>query len=146
MTPSFEADLPRYSIGYLSPLDVTDYDASEFYKVVPSEVLLVILPLGIEEFSASDVERILEPLDQKGAKVVYNDPFIPAFPAMRHYRHLRVRPVALTEKELASKDAVLIATDHGDYDWPWIVKHSSLVVDTRNACREVAERSKIVRA
>jgi hypothetical protein len=51
----FEAALPRYSIGYLSPLDVTDYDASEFYRVVPSEVLLVILPLGIEEFSDSDV-------------------------------------------------------------------------------------------
>jgi UDP-N-acetyl-D-glucosamine dehydrogenase len=90
--------------------------------------------------------KLLELLEQKGAKVVYNDPYVPQFPEMRHYRHLKVKPVSLTEEELSSKDAVLIATDHGAYDYPWIVKNASLVVDTRNACRGVQDRTKIVHA
>jgi UDP-N-acetyl-D-glucosamine dehydrogenase len=42
---------------------------------------------------------------------------------------------------------VLIATDHTAYDYDWIVAHSSLVVDTRNATKAVtAGREKIVKA
>jgi len=38
-------------------------------------------------------------------------------------------------------------TDHSVYDWPWVVEHAPLVVDTRNATRTVtAHRNKIVRA
>jgi UDP-N-acetyl-D-glucosamine dehydrogenase len=39
---------------------------------------------------------------------------------------------------------VLIATDHSAYDWNFIVRHAQLVVDTRNATRNVVEyREKI---
>jgi UDP-N-acetyl-D-glucosamine dehydrogenase len=42
---------------------------------------------------------------------------------------------------------VLIATDHSAYDYPTIVRHAELVVDTRNATRGVADgREKIVKA
>ena len=42
---------------------------------------------------------------------------------------------------------MLIVTDHSAYDWPWIVEHSPLVVDTRNATRGVAAPAgKVVRA
>ena len=30
-------------------------------------------------------------------------------------------------------DCVLLVTDHSVYDYPFIMKHSPLVVDTRNA-------------
>jgi UDP-N-acetyl-D-glucosamine dehydrogenase len=51
-----------------------------------------------------------------------------------------------TAEALASYDAVLIATDHSSYDYEAIVRHSRLVVDTRNATRQVKEhREKIVR-
>jgi UDP-N-acetyl-D-glucosamine dehydrogenase len=88
----------------------------------------------IDDPRESPAFKILELLEQKGAKVVYNDPHVPAFPNMRHYRHLRIKSVDLTEKELASKDAVVIVTNHTGFDYEWIVKHSSLVVDTHNAC------------
>jgi UDP-N-acetyl-D-glucosamine dehydrogenase len=41
---------------------------------------------------------------------------------------------------------VVIVTDHSSYDYAAIVRHSHLVVDTRNATKEVREqREKIVR-
>jgi UDP-N-acetyl-D-glucosamine dehydrogenase len=41
---------------------------------------------------------------------------------------------------------VIIATNHDDYDYEMIVKHSKLVVDTRNATKDVKNgRKKIVR-
>jgi UDP-N-acetyl-D-glucosamine dehydrogenase len=84
---------------------------------------------------------------RKGAEVSYNDPHLPELPAMRRYPHLRMKSRPLTPEYLQSRDCVLIATDHSAYDWPWIVEHSQLVVDTRNATRGVAaHRDRIVRA
>ncbi|MBI4425765.1 MAG: nucleotide sugar dehydrogenase [Elusimicrobia bacterium] len=101
----------------------------------------------IDDPRESPSVRLMDILSEKGAKVQFNDPLIPVFPVMRHYRHLRVKAAPLTEDELVSKDAVLIATDHSSYDYPWIVKHSQLVVDTRNSCSLVTEgREKVVRA
>jgi UDP-N-acetyl-D-glucosamine dehydrogenase len=53
----------------------------------------------------------------------------------------------LTPESLASRDCVLIVTDHSAYEWDWIVHHAPLVVDTRNATRNVVDgRERIVRA
>ena len=53
----------------------------------------------------------------------------------------------LTAEFLAAQDCVLIATDHSSYDYEFIVRHSRLVVDTRNATRNVKEgREKIRKA
>jgi UDP-N-acetyl-D-glucosamine dehydrogenase len=68
-------------------------------------------------------------------------------PSMRHYPHLRMTSQTLTPELLGAQDAVLIATDHSAYDWPWIVEHAALVIDTRNATRGVtAHRERIVPA
>ncbi len=42
---------------------------------------------------------------------------------------------------------MLIATDHSAYDYDFIVQHSQLVIDTRNATKNVREgRDKIRKA
>jgi UDP-N-acetyl-D-glucosamine dehydrogenase len=85
---------------------------------------------------------------KKGAIVQYNDPHIPVLPRMRHWPHLQpLQSLPLTADTLAAQDCVLIVTDHSAYDYPWIVRHSPLIVDTRNATRYVQEgREKIVKA
>ena len=119
-------------------------------KLEGAKVLLLGLAYkkDIDDPRESPAFKILELLEQKGAKCVYNDPHVPTFPNMRHYRHLRIKPVELTEKELASKDAVIIVTDHSEFDFEWIVKNSSLVVDTHNSCAAFREMwpDRIVRA
>ena len=56
---------------------------------------------------------------------------------LRHYDFSNMKSVEITPERLASYDCVLIATDHTSYDYESIVKHSKLVVDTRNATRRV---------
>ncbi len=91
--------------------------------------------------------ELMDLLLKKGAAVSYNDPHIPVLPRMRHYPHLKMTSQNLTPEFLASQDCVLIATDHTAYDYPMIARHSRLLVDTRNATKNVKEgREKIVRA
>ncbi len=77
--------------------------------------------------------KILERLLGKGAHVVFHDPFYKQFPTMRHYRHLEVAPVDLTEEEIKKADVVVLSTDHSSFDYSWIAKHARQIVDTRNA-------------
>jgi UDP-N-acetyl-D-glucosamine dehydrogenase len=91
--------------------------------------------------------ELIELLSKKGAVVNYNDPHIPRLPPMRHYPDLDLVSQPLTPEYLRSQDCVLIVTDHSAYDWPAVVAHAQLVVDTRNATRGVtAHRDRIVRA
>jgi UDP-N-acetyl-D-glucosamine dehydrogenase len=80
--------------------------------------------------------HIIELLMQKGALVDYNDPYVPKLPEMRKYK-LEMESVKLSEEMLGKYDAVIIATDHTNYDYKWIVKHAKLVVDTRNAAKDI---------
>jgi UDP-N-acetyl-D-glucosamine dehydrogenase len=56
---------------------------------------------------------------------------------MRHYRVPDLQSAELTLEWLSSQDAVLIVTDHSAVDYEFVVKHSRLVIDTRNATRGV---------
>jgi UDP-N-acetyl-D-glucosamine dehydrogenase len=99
----------------------------------------------IDDPRESPAFKVIELLEQKGATVRWHDPFFPKLPAMRHYKHLKAKPVELTEKALADSDAALIVTDHSAYDYAWIAKHAPLVLDTRNACAGV-KSGRIVKA
>ena len=100
----------------------------------------------IDDVRESPSLELIELLRHKGAKVDYNDPYIPQTHKQREY-DLRMTSKKLTAKMLGSYDVVLISTNHSDYDYPWIVKNARLVVDTRNATANVRSgRSKIVKA
>src|SRR5262249_40391444 len=91
--------------------------------------------------------ELMELLRHKGAVVHYNDPYIPVLPSMRHYPQLRMSSQELTAEYLQTRDCVLIATDHSSYDWNWIARHAPLIVDTRNAMKDVvAPSATIIRA
>jgi maleate cis-trans isomerase len=59
----FEDDLPKRKIGVLSPLSVIDNGAYEFYRLVKDRVMLVMIPVGLAEFTNKDVERVFAPID-----------------------------------------------------------------------------------
>jgi UDP-N-acetyl-D-glucosamine dehydrogenase len=55
--------------------------------------------------------------------------------------------VPLERDALSGYDLALIVTDHDGIDWSALVASSRIVVDTRNATRNVAEsRDRIVKA
>jgi maleate cis-trans isomerase len=59
----FEDDLPKRKIGVLSPLPVIDNGPYEFYRLVKDRVMLVLIPVGLAEFTDKDVERVFAPID-----------------------------------------------------------------------------------
>ncbi len=60
----FESSVPRLKIGCLMPGSVIDNHAFEFYRLVPSGVMLVMIGVGLREFSRDDVERVFAPLER----------------------------------------------------------------------------------
>jgi UDP-N-acetyl-D-glucosamine dehydrogenase len=111
----------------------------------------MILVLGIaykkdvDDLRESPSLRIIKLLQGRGAKVDYHDPYFPRLHKMRHYDFAGMKSVDLTADSLSRYAAVVIATDHSSYDYPFIVRHARLVIDTRNATRGILEHEKIVR-
>jgi UDP-N-acetyl-D-glucosamine dehydrogenase len=90
---------------------------------------------------------LMELLLKRGAEVTYNDPHVPSLPAARHHHLPAMESQKLTPQFLQAQDCVLIATDHSAYDYDFIVQHARMVLDTRNATRQVAAgREKIFMA
>jgi UDP-N-acetyl-D-glucosamine dehydrogenase len=100
-------------------------------------VLGVAYKRDVDDPRESPAFPILESLQARGAVVSYNDPHVPALPPMRHHR-LRLESQPLTPEFLAAQDCVVVVTDHSAYDWPAVLRHARLVVDTRNATADCA--------
>lgn len=110
-------------------------------------VLGVAYKKDVDDVRESPALKIMQLLIQRGARVVYNDPYVPELYPMRRYDYSGMKSVALTPEELAFHDCVLIVTDHSAYDYESVVRNARLVVDTRNATRNVKQfRQKIVLA
>jgi UDP-N-acetyl-D-glucosamine dehydrogenase len=100
----------------------------------------------IDDVRESPSLELIELLRHKGAKVDYNDPYIPQTHKQREY-NLKMKSKPLNATMLKNYDVVLISTNHSDYDYKWIARHAQLVVDTRNAMDKVKQhRKKIVKA
>jgi len=90
---------------------------------------------------------LMELLEASGAVLSYHDPHIPHLPKMRHHKIREMASSPLTAEFLAGLDCVLVATDHSSVDYDFVVRHAPLVVDTRNATKNVTQgREKIRKA
>lgn len=122
---------------------------NEFKKSIKGSKILVLgaaYKKDIDDPRESPSFKLMEIMLEKGALVDYNDPLISELPEMRAY-DIRRQSIELTPENLKKYDCVLVSTDHSVYDWDFIVKHAQLVVDTRNATKNVLEnRNKIVKA
>jgi UDP-N-acetyl-D-glucosamine dehydrogenase len=109
-------------------------------------VLGVAYKRDVDDMRESPALRVMELLLEHGAEVEYHDPYVPRLGKMRHY-HFDFASVELNDARLAQADAVVIVTDHRSIDYARVVAKAQLVIDTRNATRDVdAHREKIVKA
>jgi UDP-N-acetyl-D-glucosamine dehydrogenase len=111
-------------------------------------ILGVAYKKDIDDPRESPSFELLKILGARGAVLSYNDPHVPVLPRMRHYPNLPpMNSQELTAAYLAAQDCVVIATDHSAYDYDFIVQYSALVIDTRNATKNVTRgRDKIRKA
>src|SRR5256714_1059014 len=90
----------------------------------------------VDDVRESPSLELIEKLEHLGARVDYNDPHVPATHTMRRH-DLKMESVAMTPDTLRTYDCVLIATHHSAYDWQLVADHAPLIVDTRNAMKNV---------
>jgi len=98
----------------------------------------------IDDQRESPSLKIISLFKKRGANVSYNDPYVPQAGGYRDYPGLVLESVDLTEKKLKECDAVVIVTAHSAYDFEWIAKNASLIVDTRNAIKK--KKKNVVKA
>jgi UDP-N-acetyl-D-glucosamine dehydrogenase len=103
-----------------------------------------ILVLGVaykpdtNDMRESPALEVIRLLLAKGGEVFFHDPFI------TEIGMAGILYADLNERMLNWADCVVITTDHSVYDYRWIVENSRLIVDTRNATRQVKkDREKI---
>jgi UDP-N-acetyl-D-glucosamine dehydrogenase len=99
---------------------------------------------NVDDLRESPTLKLIELLRAQGAEVTYNDPHIPRLHPTRHYDYDLVSQ-ELKPETLSGADCVVIVTDHAAYDWGYVVKHAQLVLDTRNATRDVADNRDRIR-
>ena len=98
-------------------------------------VLGVAYKRDIDDVRESPALDVMALLLNKGGRVTYHDPFAPTIDGKHWPGGVDMSSVALTSERLAAADCVVILTDHRQFDYPDIVKHARVVVDTRNAVK-----------
>ena len=93
----------------------------------------------VRESPALDVIKLLQ---NAGAEVTYTDPYVPSI----RMDDSIMKSVKLNAEILKSSDCVVIITDHSNFDYDMVVQNAHLIMDTRNATKNVKKnREKIVK-
>jgi UDP-N-acetyl-D-glucosamine dehydrogenase len=103
---------------------------------------------NVEDIRESPAFKLMEFIEKHGGKVDYYDPYVPKIHGTREHPEFRGRrSIGWSEKRIAGYDACVICTDHDAVDYAGLVRASKLVIDTRNATKNVKRgRAKIVKA
>jgi UDP-N-acetyl-D-glucosamine dehydrogenase len=105
-------------------------------------VLGISYKKNIDDTRESPSIEIIHLLKEMGANVDYSDPYSPIFPKKRDY-DFNLKSVELNASTLSSYDCVLVITNHDNFDYELINKHSKIIIDTRGVYK-TSER--IIRA
>ncbi|MGB9790954.1 MAG: nucleotide sugar dehydrogenase, partial [Thermacetogeniaceae bacterium] len=134
-------------VSYYVVDKVTEALNRERKSVNGSHILIlgVAYKKDVADIRESPALRIIAQLIKRGASITYHDPFIPEIEP-KHCPIFSASSVELTPEAIAAADLVLIITDHSCIDYQFVVDHARVVVDTRNATKNVARnRHKIIK-
>lgn len=85
----------------------------------------------ISDMRESPIQDLIVLLESRSADFEYHDPFVPEF-----HNELNGTSYKSVEVDDYSKyDAVIIVTDHSDFDYKKLLEDAKLIFDTRNACK-----------
>ena len=105
-------------------------------------VLGVTYKKDIDDVRESPALDIIKLLENRGARVAYHDKHVA--PATMKHEGLDTPAASLDGVE--DFDCVVIATNHSHVDYENLVKRATLVIDTRNATKDLRRnyRDKVV--
>lgn len=110
-------------------------------------VIGVAYKKDIDDMRESPSLLIIETLKSMGASVEYHDQFLPEIPISREHKSLTgMKSLPLNNDMLKTFDAVLISTNHSYISYQDLADNSILIVDSRNAMKNIKGKAIIVKA
>lgn len=139
LASEINTNMPRYVVSKVQ-------DAlNEQGKPIKGSKLLVLgvaYKPDIDDLRESPALDVIGLLENKGASVIYHDPYIPS---LKHEGMSMTSAPDLMDA-VRSVDCVVIITNHSSYDYPAILQEARLIVDTRNALGSAGKNNpKVVR-
>ena len=139
LASEINTSMPRYTLGKIQ-------DALNRHKkpINGSQVLILgaAYKPNVDDLRESPALDVIHLLQEKGADVIYHDPYIP---------HLEEEGLSLSSvpdlmQAVEHADCVAIITNHAQYDYGAILARAKLIVDTRNALgNQGKDHPKVVR-
>ena len=125
LASEINTSMPRY---WVQQVQDKLNDTGKAVKGSQILVLGVAYKKDVSDIRESPALDIIHLLEEKGAKVSYHDPHVPAF------QHEGMEMVGVTDLAPALRlaDCVVVVTDHSAYDWAILPRHTNCLVDTRH--------------
>jgi UDP-N-acetyl-D-glucosamine dehydrogenase len=141
LASEINTNMPRYVVSRV--MEALN-DRSKTLKGSKVLILGAAYKPDINDVRESPALDVIGLLQKKGAVVEYHDPYIPHIHHETDGWHLDSVQDMMNSVKMA--DAVVIITNHKEYDYKAIVESATFVFDSRNATRTVAKDSeKVVR-
>jgi UDP-N-acetyl-D-glucosamine dehydrogenase len=108
---------------------------NEYGKALKGAKILVLglaYKANVDDMRESPTFSLMEKLEEKGAVVSYNDPYIPVITPTREHAHFTGR---VSCEISGDYDLILISTAHDEYKGLTLTQYGIPIVDTRNAVK-----------
>jgi UDP-N-acetyl-D-glucosamine dehydrogenase len=136
LASEINADMPHYVVNKINNA------LNDFSKSVKNSKILILgvsYKRDIDDLRESPALDVLQLLQQRGAKVMYHDPYIPEI----EFDERSLMSIDLDDG-LRQADCTVIVTNHSNLDYQKVVTASKVVIDTRNATKGI-QSSNIIR-
>jgi len=120
------SEMPNYVVDLVSGSLNEDAKSVRGSRVLMLGIAYKSDVADTRESPALDIMRLLA---DRGAEVVFNDPFVPIYRA----GDTEMKSVPLTAEEIAKADCVVVTCRHEGVDFGLVAEHAKVIVDTRNA-------------
>jgi UDP-N-acetyl-D-glucosamine dehydrogenase len=97
-------------------------------------ILGVAYKRDVGDLRESPALDVMKELQHKGANLVYADPFVNTLT----HEGLDLPRVELNADVVRRQDAIVILTDHREFDYRMVVAEANFIVDSRNATRAIS--------
>jgi len=130
LASEINAEMPEYTVNKVA-LALNEQGLS--LKGSRILILGVAYKKDIDDLRESPALDIIRILQERGAKVIYHDPYCPAIADDGHTEipHLPLFSTPITDDLLKQCHAVVVVTDHSGLDYHGIASKAKAMVDTR---------------
>ena len=132
LAEEINSSMPSYVVEQISQA------LNKFRKSIHGSRILILgvtYKKNVGDIREAPALEVINLLLDKGTKLTYNDPYV----AKLNIGGKVLHSVQLQDNLLNEMDCVVIITDHSAYDFEWIVKNAKLIIDTRNATKEITD-------